>query len=301
MRNWLKQLFYIRKSDRTTIMVLLVVAAVVLMLIWVTGGETEQTPAGLQDAATDFRADSRRTARSSGYYDDQPTQRPAELFPFDPNTADSTQLLRLGLREWQVRNIYKFRRAGGVYRRPADFARLYGLTVGEYRRLEPYIRIGSDYQPAATLSEAQPLPQPRRDSLRYPVKLQSTETIGLNTADTALLRRVPGIGPYYAAEIVRYGKRLGGYASIDQLDEIDSFPQEAKQYLVIDGNVKKLAVNRLSLQELRRHPYINFYQAKAIVDYRRLHGPIRSLSDLGLSRDFPADAIRRLEPYMDYQ
>ena len=49
MRNWLKQLFYIRKSDRTTIMVLLVVAAVVLMLIWVTGGETEQTPAGLQD------------------------------------------------------------------------------------------------------------------------------------------------------------------------------------------------------------------------------------------------------------
>ena len=301
MRNWLKQLFYIRKSDRTTIMVLLVVAAVVLMLIWVTGGETEQTPAGLQDAATDFRADSRRTARSSGYYDDQPTQRPAELFPFDPNTADSTQLLRLGLREWQVRNIYKFRRAGGVYRRPADFARLYGLTVGEYRRLEPYIRIGSDYQPAATLSEAQPLPQPRRDSLRYPVKLQSAETIGLNTADTALLRRVPGIGPYYAAEIVRYGKRLGGYASIDQLDEIDSFPQEAKQYLVIDGNVKKLAVNRLSLQELRRHPYINFYQAKAIVDYRRLHGPIRSLSDLGLSRDFPADAIRRLEPYMDYQ
>lgn len=301
MRNWLKQLFYIRKSDRTTIMVLLVVAAVVLMLIWVTGGETEQTPAGLQDAATDFRADSLRTARSSGYYDDQPTQRPAELFPFDPNTADSTQLLRLGLREWQVRNIYKFRRAGGVYRRPADFARLYGLTVGEYRRLEPYIRIGSDYQPAATLSEAQSLPQPRRDSLRYPVKLQSTETIGLNTADTALLRRVPGIGPYYAAEIVRYGKRLGGYASIDQLDEIDSFPQEAKQYLVIDGNVKKLAVNRLSLQELRRHPYINFYQAKAIVDYRRLHGPIRSLSDLGLSRDFPADAIRRLEPYMDYQ
>ena len=301
MRNWLKQLFYIRKSDRTTIMVLLVVAAVVLMLIWVTGGETEQTPAGLQDAATDFRADSLRTARSSGYYDDQPTQRPAELFPFDPNTADSTQLLRLGLREWQVRNIYKFRRAGGVYRRPADFARLYGLTVGEYRRLEPYIRIGSDYQPAATLSEAQPLPQPRRDSLRYPVKLQSAETIGLNTADTALLRRVPGIGPYYAAEIVRYGKRLGGYASIDQLDEIDSFPQEAKQYLVIDGNVKKLAVNRLSLQELRRHPYINFYQAKAIVDYRRLHGPIRSLSDLGLSRDFPADAIRRLEPYMDYQ
>lgn len=28
-----------------------------------------------------------------------------ERFPFDPNTADSTQLLRLGLQPWQVRNI----------------------------------------------------------------------------------------------------------------------------------------------------------------------------------------------------
>ena len=32
-----------------------------------------------------------------------------ETFPFDPNTADSTTLLRLGLAPWQVRAIYKYR------------------------------------------------------------------------------------------------------------------------------------------------------------------------------------------------
>ena len=79
------------------------------------------------------------------------SQHTVEEFPFDPNTADSSQLLRLGLQPWQVRNIYRYRAKGGIYRKKEDFARLYGLTVKDYRRLEPYIRISSDYLPAATL------------------------------------------------------------------------------------------------------------------------------------------------------
>jgi DNA uptake protein ComE-like DNA-binding protein len=51
---------------------------------------------------------------------------------------------------------------------------------------------------------------------------------------------------------------------------------------------------------LRRHPYINYYQAKAIIDYRRLHGNIKSLQDLRFSKDFTEGAIRRLEPYVVY-
>ena len=40
--------------------------------------------------------------------------------------------------------------------------------------------------------------------------------------------------------------------------------------------------------------------AKTIVDYRRLHGDIKSLEDLRLSKDFPSEVIRRLEPYVEY-
>ena len=141
----------------------------------------------------------------------------------------------------------------------------------------------------------------KRDTLRYPVKIQPTEHIVLNQADTTNLRRVPGIGVYFAKEIVRYGRRLGGYVSVDQLDEIDDFPQQSKQYFeILDAHPQQLNVNTLSLNELRRHPYINYYQAKAIVDYRRQHGPIRHLSDLKLCKDFPPEAINRLLPYVCY-
>lgn len=134
-----------------------------------------------------------------------------------------------------------------------------------------------------------------------PHKIREGEHVVLNTADTTALKSIPGIGPYFARKIVQYGERLGGYVNIDQLDEIEDFPLESKQYLVIqDAQPKKLNINQLSLNELKRHPYINYYQARAIEDYRRLHGPLKSLNDLRLSKDFPPKAIERLMPYVAY-
>ena len=135
----------------------------------------------------------------------------------------------------------------------------------------------------------------------YQVKLKAGEHIVLNTADTTQLKTVPGIGSYFARKVVQYGERLGGYVSVDQLDEIENFPLDAKDYLVIE-NAKPhlLNVNTLSLNDLKKHPYINFYQARAITDYRRLHGPLKSLQDLRLSKDFPPEVIERLTPYVEY-
>lgn len=222
-----------------------------------------------------------------------------ERFPFDPNTADSTQLLRLGLQPWVVRNIYEYRVAGGIYRKKEDFARLYGLTVKQYRELEPYIQISNDYLPATTLFKNEETQQ--RDTLRYPLKLTEGQTIDLNAGDTTMYRKVPGIGSYFARRIADYGKHLGGYVSIDQLDEIENFPQEAKSYFTLEPvTPKKIKVNQLSLNELKRHPYLNYYQARAIIDHRRLHGPLRTLDELRLLPDFTDEATRRLSPYIDY-
>ncbi len=298
------------RNDRRVAIAAVCVGVLALVGIWIGG---ENPPTSTQgDEETRDSSYSRESRFSSGSRDSSNSYyavegRAAERFPFDPNTADSTQLLRLGLQPWQVKNIYKYRAKGGIYRQKEDFAKLYGLTVKQYRELEPYIQISSDYQPAATLVETRESRDSRnssdtRDSsLRYPVKIKENEHVVLNTADTTQLRTVPGIGTYYAKEIVRHGQWLGGYVSVDQLDEIEGFPQESKKYFVIQGaSPKKLNVNKLDLQQLRKHPYINYYQAKTILDYRRLHGKITSLDDLRLSKDFPPEAIRRLEPYVEF-
>ena len=285
------------RSDRKIAIGALLVGVIALVGIFLLDGQEVASTRDVSSAPVLLKGET-KPARPSRYYATEPSRR-VEQFPFDPNTADSTQLLRLGLQPYQVRNIYKYRAKGGIYRSKEDFARLYGLTVKDYRRLEPYIRISADFQPAANLVAERP--RLERDTVRYPVKIKETEHIVLNTADTNELKRVPGIGSYYAKEIVRHGKWLGGYVSVDQLDEIEDFPQEAKKYFIIENaQPQQLNVNRLTLQQLRRHPYINYFQAKTIVEYRRLHGDIRSLNDLRFSRDFTPEVIRRLEPYVTY-
>lgn len=298
----MKTFFYLQRNDRRAIMATLIVLAVAVGLtIYIgDGGKTAATTQADSTATAPNRNQGNGGGQQAVAYYDTGGRR-AELFPFDPNTADSTQLLRLGLTPWQVRNIYKYRAAGGIYRQPRDFARLYGLTAGQYRRLEPYIRISDDYRPAAEAYPAEPRPAYVRDTTRYPLKLKPGQHVALNTADTALLKRVPGIGSGFARAIVRYRERLGGFYSTAQLMEIGNFPQSALPYFTADPSLcRKLNVNRLTLSQLRRHPYIGFYQAKTIIDHRRLHGPLRSLDDLRLYKDFPPETIERLRHYIEF-
>lgn len=224
-----------------------------------------------------------------------------KLSAFDPNTADSTLLLSLGLQPWQVRSIYRYRAKGGIYRQPSDFARLYGLTVKQYKELLPYIHISDEYKPAAEVYGRTDAVRSGRDTLRYPVKLQPGQYVTLDDADTVSLRKVPGIGRYYASRIVRYRNDLGGYVSVAQLSEIEGIPEAALSYFMVTGGaVRKLNLNRLTLNELKHHPYINFYQARRIIDYRRLKGPLHSIDDLRLLKDFSQRDIERLRPYVEF-
>lgn len=300
---------YVRRSDRRVIFFLLAVFIIVsLALLVFHGKETMYTASGNDDSAAVGWRDYRH-----GYYDYRRGKgnkyyavrgRAVSRFPFDPNTADSTELLALGLEPWQVRNIYKYRAKGGVFRKKEDFGRVYGLTNRQYRELAPLIRIGSDYQPYTSRGYQNVPYDEAPDSVpgrRFPAKLRQGERIDLNDADTVLLLKVPGIGSYFARQIVRKRKMLGGFYSVRQLLEIQDMPEEALPYFEVNpAKVHRLNVNKLSLVELRRHPYINYYQAKAIVDYRRLYGEIHDMGQLKLMKYFTPDDFERLRHYIEY-
>lgn len=236
----IREFFYLQKSDRKVILVLLSVVVIALGIIFLTGGENETSNALVS-------ADSIDNSTPSKHHRDSFHKKP-----------------------YRERTVYV--RTKVVYRDTA-YQRGHRLTDAEHDSVVAH------YQP----------------------KIRRGEHIVLNTADTTALKTVPGIGSYFARKIVEYGERLGGYVSVDQLDEIEDFPLDAKRYLVVENpSPRKLNVNRLSLNDLRRHPYLNFYQARAITDYRRLHGPLKSLQDLRLSKDFPSEVIERLLPYVEF-
>ena len=63
------------------------------------------------------------------------------LFPFDPNTVTSEELLSLGFSQRAVEMIGKYRAKGGVFRRKEDFKRLYCVDSATYATLEPFIEV----------------------------------------------------------------------------------------------------------------------------------------------------------------
>ena len=303
---------YFSKRDRQAIAALALLIVFGCGFMWVLGeyGKSHSDSQG-RDSSYSQRRYYPKKKDKKYYYATELNS--VELFYFDPNTADSAALLKLGLRPWQVRNIYKYRSHGGIYRKPEDFAQLYGLSAHQYKQLLPYIRIAKEYSMTAAEYVGRDNHDRRTSSDNHDSheskelisipkrKISPGEHIILNTADTTELQRVPGIGSYYSKAIIRYGERLGGYVSIDQLDEIDGFPAEAKQYFVVENSSpRRLNLNSMTLAELKRHPYINYYQAKTITDYRRIHGRISSLQQLSTSPDFPEEVIKRLLPYVTY-
>lgn len=249
------ELFVIHHSDRKVLTFLLALATILVVLIYLTGNDGGETVLTAADSLAAEEQPGYGKRRQTPPYRAYQTQdgRQIELSPFDPNTADSTQLLRIGLQPWQVRAVYKYRAKGGVFRTPHDFGRLYGMTRKQYEELEPYICIGDDYQPAYTQfasreEEAReryeaykasdqyvPYQKYDRDTVRYPVKLRPGEQVDLALADTSLLKKIPGIGAGWTRRIVNYRNRLGGFYNVSQLRDLDGFPAEALPFLTLRG------------------------------------------------------------------
>lgn len=132
-------------------------------------------------------------------------------------------------------------------------------------------------------------------------QLKPGERLPLNASDTTALKRIPGIGGVRAKQIVDYREKLGGFFSVQQLDDLQNIPADVQAYLSFDPvPLRKLKINTLPINRLVMHPYITFYQAKAIKDYIQKNGPLKSLSQLSLNKNFTDADIQRLEPYVEY-
>jgi len=159
------------------------------------------------------------------------------------------------------------------------------------------------YAPRQETPEARPsanTEQPKQE------KFAAGTVIELNAADSLALMHIPGIGASFAKRILSYKKILGGYHRIEQLQEVYGMYEELYEkitpYLTVDaGQTVKIQVNSASLDKLKSHPYINFYQAKAIVETRKKKGKLSEVAELQLLEEFSEDDWIRITPYLDFE
>ena len=300
-----KSFFYYSKSERRAFIVLLSFSLALLGIVW---WMPERLPVNEADYvnvdSTEIEAFVKNvTEREFSRRESFKCKGKAEpvLMPFDPNTVDSITFVKMGLPAFMAHNILKYRSKGGRFRTPESFSRVYGLKEEQYRQLKPYIQIaqieGKVQNVAAVESQDSTLLVKREKVEKYP----EGTVIDIAVADTTQLKKIPGIGSGIAREIVTYRKKLGGFYTVNQLKEIRHVtPDMLKWFEVRADTIIKLPINRAGLDRLRSHPYLNFYQAKVIIEYRRKRGKIKSLSQLSLYEEFTEKDLNRLAFYFSY-
>jgi len=222
-----------------------------------------------------------------------------ELFAFDPNTLDSAGFVSLGLRPFMAKNIINYRKKGGKFKTADDFAKIYGISAEQFEKLKPFIKISSEFLAQNSYEKTDTYEQ------KYTEK-SDTISIELNSADTAVLQKLRGIGPGWAKAIVAYRQKLGGFVSVNQLLEIKNFPPETlakieKNIFVDASKIQKIEVNRANVEFMKKHPYLDFYKAKALYELRLNKRTLKSIEELKVLPEFTGEDLQKIAPYLDFK
>ena len=258
------------------------------------------SPAPLPDDAPFFKEveawlEAARKAPIDSSLDDLPvpvtSRQVGEPFDFNPNRVTSKEMEKLGFTSRQIHTLISYREKGGRFKKPDDLTRIYGMDAHTYQRVKNHIIIPEVAKPD------HPLPEDSAGEFQPP-------TLGLNEADTFQFTLLPGIGPVYARRICKYRNLLGGFVSTHQLAEVYGLDtlmvQQLKPYLVVDSLlVRKINLNAASFKELVQHPYINTYQARALLNYRRFRGNITHLPELQTNNILDSITYIKMKPYIE--
>jgi competence protein ComEA len=130
--------------------------------------------------------------------------------------------------------------------------------------------------------------------------------VELNTADSAHLTAIDGIGPAFAKRIIYYRERIGGFISKEQLKEVFGIDElkykQVKDQVKVDASrIHYIKINTITFDKLRLMPYLNYKQVSAVIEYRKQHSNYTSIDDVKNIAIIDEVILRKIEPYLSFK
>jgi len=240
-----------------------------------------------QESRTDFSSFEKVLAELE--YEQEPTieKQKDSLFYFNPNTLADKGWLVLGLPSTKLSVLRNFQKSGAIFKTKTDLKHYFAITDEFYEKVEKYISI----------------PEIKKTETPINKTKKTNQIVELNQADSLQLISINGVGPFYAKQILKYRKELGGFRNYDQLTEIWGLEnleiQKLKQQTSIDTlHIRKVNVNTIELEQLKLHPYLNYKQVKMILNYRKQHGDFKQVKDIRKIKPISPELFRKIAPYL---
>lgn len=305
MKQRIKDYLSFTKSERNGIIILISLIIIILFIprFFVADKKPEEVSSELYKMEIEeFLKDDRANEsyenkwQEANSYDKKNSRFSPETF--NPNSLDKDGWVRMGFSPKQADVILKYRNKGGHFTKKEDFKKLFIIDDEVYRIFEPYI----------VIEEKDRIADRPYDAVTHvPGQTKYSGTIAykveLNSSDSMELLKIRGIGPVFARRIIKYRDKLGGFSGVAQLSEVygmDSarFSSIISQVMVDTSLISMININNATMGELRMHPYIDYYLAKAIMDKRIQQGGFKSVEDLKSIKLVNQNNYRRLRPYL---
>jgi competence protein ComEA len=294
-----KQETYLSKRTRRGVLVLVIVCLIIIytprIFLWLNPKEKMMLSYTeiLQTEKLTSVKERMASARLPKYSKKKVFKRPPKRF--NPNEYSSKDWIDLGLSEKQANVILKFTKRG-IYSNE-DLQKIFVIS-------EPLLLLIKDsaYYPEK--------PKYNKDygNTRFTSQFEDKDQekfvlIELNTASIEELESAPGIGPFFAKMIIKKRTELGGFNTKEQLMEVYKMEKikfdEIEKFLRINPEIIiRLNINTATVEQLYKHPYVDYKVANSIVKMREQKGAYKLIEELKESLLIDWELFLKLKPYV---
>lgn len=286
---------YISKRNRKALIIVILLSIVIVYLPRVIAAfdnslaSIQISDAEIQD--TRNRISKYRKQKKQFYYEKKKISNKYKIPPskFDPNNYSLNDWMNLGLSEKQANVVLKFTSRG--LKSNEDLQRVFVISD----ELFDLIKDSTFFQPNSKITIE------KRDEFNE--KPKPKLIVELNQASKEDLMKINGIGDAFAKWIINYRTRLGGFCNINQLLEV--WKMDMDKFLTIEpfvqvnsASVQKIKLNTISVEELKKHPYLNWNIANSIIKIRDKKGGFSSIQEIKESVLIDEECFEKLKPYL---
>ncbi|MBB1194318.1 helix-hairpin-helix domain-containing protein [Flavobacterium sp. SOK18b] len=229
---------------------------------------------------------------------------PKQQYAFNPNFISDYKGYKLGMSTQEIDRLLAFRKQNKFVNSPEEFQRVTQISDSLLETMSPLFKFPNwvEYKKGTS-----PYKEYKNQEYQAFAKKEKVSVLDINQADKDALMKVYGIGDAISTRILKQKETLGGFVSMEQMDEIWGLSPEVLEKLNIHfkvgtlPNIKKVDINNASLKELSTFHYFRYALAKEIVTYRSMNGNIKNIEDLTKIKGFPVDKAKIIALYLDFK
>lgn len=222
------------------------------------------------------------------------------IYPFNPNFITDFKGYKLGMSTAEIDRLLEFRKTNQYVNSAEEFQALTKVSDSLLAAISPYFKF-----PDWVKNKKKYKAFEKFENKPFGEK-EKIVIIDINVASQEELIKVYGIGPGLSERILKQKDILGGFVSMEQMNDVWGLSPEVVEKLNerfkvgVIPNVKKIKINDASAKELQQFPYFRYPLNKEIVTYRSMNNGIKNSEDLIKIKGFPVEKVKIIEKYLEY-